>query len=102
MNWLDAVSRYPNGVPRFESRAECLEFMEEYNTYNGGSNPSNPHLMHIFTMLTSWNDIEKVLLPSIRKAREEPSFSSTCGIIFESFQIYKVRSFCISLCKKNQ
>jgi len=73
MNWNDAVSGFPNGVPRFESRAECKKFMEEYNTYNGGSNPEYPHLMHIFTMLVSWDQIEKILLPNINKARQEYS-----------------------------
>lgn len=75
MNWLDAVSPFPNGVPRFESKQECIDFMEEYNTYNGGSNPDLPHLMHIFTMLVSWEQIEKFLIPNIRKARAEPSFA---------------------------
>ncbi len=76
-NWLDATARFPNSVPRFNSRAECLEFMEEYNTYNGGSNPENPALMHIFTMLTSWSQIEKILIPAINKARKEPSFAKS-------------------------
>jgi len=53
-NWLDATSKFPNQVPRFQSKAECIQFMEEYNTHHGGSNPEQPHLMHIFTMLTSW------------------------------------------------
>ena len=74
-NWLDATSQFPNGVPRFNSRAECLAFMEEYNTYNGGSNPDNPQLMHIFTMLTSWTQVEKMLIPAIHAARKEPSFT---------------------------
>jgi len=74
-NWLDATSQFPNGVPRFESRDECVSFMTEYNTHNGGSNPKQPHLMHIFTMLTSWQQIEAILLPGIAKARSEKSFA---------------------------
>jgi hypothetical protein len=74
-NWLDAMGRFPNEVPRFESRKECLEFMKEYNTYHGGSNPEFPHLMHIFTLLISWEQIETILLPNIEKARKEPSFA---------------------------
>ena len=74
-NWLDATSRFPNGVPRFESRAEALEFMENYVKYNGGSNPDYPHMQHIFTMLITWEQIEKYLLPNIEKARKEPSFA---------------------------
>ena len=50
--------------------------MTEYNTHNGGSNPKQPHLMHIFTMLTSWEQIEAILLPGIAKARSEPSFAN--------------------------
>lgn len=49
--------------------------MVNYNTYHGGSNPTNPQLMHIFTMLTSWSEIESILLPNITKARKEPSFA---------------------------
>ena len=71
----DEVGKFPNGVPRFNSQAECLEFMENYNTYHGGSNPRNPQLMHIFTMLTSWSEVESILLPNITKARSEPSFA---------------------------
>lgn len=73
--WLDTIANFPNGVPRFETKSECLEFMVDYNTHNGGSNPYNPNLMHIFTMLTSWDQVEKVLLPNIEKARREVSFA---------------------------
>jgi hypothetical protein len=75
LNWLDAVSHFPNGVPRFEGKEECLEFMQEYNKYHGGSNPDYPHLQHIFTMLIGWEQIESILLPNIEKARNEVSFA---------------------------
>jgi hypothetical protein len=74
-NWLEATAQFPNGVPRFQSSQECLSFMQEYLKYNGGSNPANPRLMHIFTMLTSWEQIETMLIPAIHKARKEPSFA---------------------------
>lgn len=74
-NWLDAVSKFPNGVPRFESKAECIEFMTEYNRYHGGSNPAHPHLMHIFTMLIGWDQIKSILIPAMERARKEPSFA---------------------------
>ncbi|KAL7433649.1 hypothetical protein ACHAXH_007174 [Discostella pseudostelligera] len=74
-NWLDETSQFPNGVPRFQSKTDCLTFMKEYNNHHGGSNPEQPHLMHIFTMLTSWEQIEQILLPAIAKARSEPSFA---------------------------
>ena len=72
-SWLEATRQFPNGVPRFNSRAECLEFMQEYLKTHGGSNPDYPHLMHIFTMLISWEQIEKYLIPAMEKARQEPS-----------------------------
>lgn len=75
LNWLDATSKFPNGVPRFESQAECLDFMQKYNKNNGGSNPDFPHLRHIFTTLITWEQIEHILLPAIETARKEPSFS---------------------------
>lgn len=71
--WLDATSKFPNGVPRFETRDECLKFMREYNAFHGGSNPEFPHLRHIFTTLISWDQIQRILLPAIEKARKEPS-----------------------------
>jgi hypothetical protein len=75
LNWLDAVSRFPNGVPRFDSKDEALQFMIDYNTHNGGSNPDYPHLQHIFTMLVGWEQIESILLPNIEKARKEQTFA---------------------------
>lgn len=74
-DWLDATAQFPNGVPRFQSKDECVSFMADYNTHHGGSNPEQPHLMHIFTMLTSWEQIERTLLPGIAKARTEPTFA---------------------------
>jgi hypothetical protein len=75
LNWIDAVSEFPNGVPRFETKEEALEFMIHYNKHNGGSNPDYPHLQHIFTMLIGWEQIESILLPNIKKARAELSFA---------------------------
>lgn len=75
LNWLKATKKFPNGVPRFESRAECLEFMRTYNKENGGSNPDYPHLKHIFTTLITWDQIEEILIPAINKARKEPTSS---------------------------
>jgi hypothetical protein len=74
-NWLEATSRFPNGVPRFESKRECVEWVSEYLTYHGGSNPDHPHLQHIFTMLIGWDQIESILIPAMEKARREPSFA---------------------------
>lgn len=74
-NWRDEMDKFPNGVPRFESGVECLEFMKWYCANNGGSNPAYPQLMHIFTTLINWEQIQTILLPNIEKARSEPSFS---------------------------
>jgi len=73
--WLDAVAKFPNGVPRFDSKDECLQFMKEYVRSHGGSNPQFPHLQHIFTTLITWDQIEDILLPAIEKVRKEPSKS---------------------------
>jgi hypothetical protein len=73
--WLRVVREFPNGVPRFESKDECLQFMREYVKNHGGSNPEFPHLRHIFTTLITWDQIERILLPEIDKARNEPSSS---------------------------
>lgn len=75
LNWLDATSQFPNGVPRFESKQACSAFMENYVKYHGGSNPDYPHLQHIFTTLIGWEQIEKILLPNMEKARKETSFA---------------------------
>ena len=75
MDWLDATTKFPNGVPRFETREECLQFMREYNAYHGGSNPEFPQLKHIFTTLITWDQVERILLPAMETARKEPSFA---------------------------
>jgi hypothetical protein len=74
-NWLDATSQFPNGVPRFHSKDEALEFMTNYIQHHGGSNPDHPHLQHIVTTLIGWEQIESILLPNIAKARKEPTFA---------------------------
>jgi hypothetical protein len=73
--WLKATAKFPNGVPRFESKEECLEFMRQYVKNHGGSNPDFDHLQHIFTTLITWDQIERILLPAINKARIEPTNS---------------------------
>jgi hypothetical protein len=76
-DWLNAVSAFPNGVPRFESKQEALDFISEYKRNHGGSNPDHPHLQHIFTTLIGWEQIEKHLLPALEQARREPSSAPT-------------------------
>ena len=95
-SWLKATSTFPNGVPRFESREDCINFTKSYleggdsssssinnnnsntqnvNSGNFSSNPYDPTLMHIFTTLTNWDQVTSLLLPNIKKAREEKSSS---------------------------
>ncbi|GAX19757.1 hypothetical protein FisN_37Lh025 [Fistulifera solaris] len=75
LQWLEATSSFPNGVPRFASKQECSEFMEQYVKSHGGSNPDFPHLQHIFTTLIGWEQIEKWLLPNMEQARKETSLA---------------------------
>lgn len=72
-SWLEATRHFANGVPRFESRQECVDFVTEYLATHGGSNPQYPHLQHIFTTLIGWEQIQTILLPAIDQARKEPS-----------------------------
>jgi hypothetical protein len=71
ISWLNAVSKFPNGVPRFNTKEECITFMKEYNALHGGSNPQYPHLQHIFTLVVGWEQITTLLFPAIEKARLE-------------------------------
>mmetsp|Transcript_9767 Transcript_9767/g.10855 ORF Transcript_9767/g.10855 Transcript_9767/m.10855 type:complete len:709 (+) Transcript_9767:45-2171(+) len=74
-DWLKACEKFPNKVPRFDSKEECLKFMKEYVKNHGGSNPDFAHLQHIFTTLITWDQIEHILLPAINKARTEKSLT---------------------------
>lgn len=74
--WIKNTSKFPNSVPRFESKDECLEFMRQYVKNHGGSNPDFAHLQHIFTTLITWEQIENILLPAMEKARKEPTQSA--------------------------
>jgi hypothetical protein len=78
-DWLEATARFPNGVPRFDSKQECVDWVSEYLKYHGGSNPDHPHLQHIFTMLVGWDQIESILIPAMENARREPSFAPKVG-----------------------
>jgi hypothetical protein len=67
--WVSATSSFPNGVPRFPSKALAESFMIDYVSKNPSSNPFDGTLMHIFTMLTDWGQIEALLLPAIERVR---------------------------------
>jgi len=77
--WIAALNEYnfPNGVPRFDSKAECKEFMVKWCTENGGSNPGTDRhgmfkLMHIFTMCVTWTQLEEWVFPALAAIRKEP------------------------------
>mgnify|MGYP003865582359 CR=1 FL=1 len=80
LEWLEACRRFPNGVPRFESQQECIQWCTNYlnRTNHSGSNPAQPHLQHMFTMLTDWSQVKNMLLSNIHKARREPSTARDC------------------------
>ena len=61
--WKEATQRFPNGVPRFLSKVEAIEFTEKYCIT--GSNPDEPNLRHNITTVTDWDQIERHLLPKI-------------------------------------
>lgn len=46
---------------RFETQEECLEFMRR--NVPVPSNPEEPHLNHCITMLVTWSQVERYLLP---------------------------------------
>lgn len=48
---------------RFASKEECREFILKFCTT--GSNPEYPWLQHIFTMLVSWDQVERFLLDKV-------------------------------------
>lgn len=63
--WRAAVAAFPNGVPRFESKDDAIEFTKQHCTV--GSNPDTPHLLHSVTTLISWDQITNHLIPRIKK-----------------------------------
>ena len=63
--WREAVSQFPNNVPRFESKDAAMEFTKQHCTI--GSNPDTPHLLHSVTTLISWDQICTHLIPRIKK-----------------------------------
>jgi hypothetical protein len=61
--WKEATQQFPNGLPRFLSKAEAIQFTEKYCPT--GSNPDEPDLRHNITTITDWDQIERHLLPKI-------------------------------------
>jgi len=67
-DWRRTVEKF-GGMPAFDSKEECLEFVERHPSMKRGSNPASgcEQLRHIFTHLVSWDQVEEHL---IAKAEE--------------------------------
>lgn len=65
--WALAMQNFPNQVPRFATKAECIEFTRSH--MNKSSNPADPGLKHSISTLTDWNQVETYLLPQITHYR---------------------------------
>lgn len=65
--------KYGSSVPKFESKAEAIAFIKANCTV--GSNPEDPKLKHIYSMMYSWDQIERYLIPKILDYRQR--FRST-------------------------
>lgn len=78
--WKDAVASYPNKVPRFVSKQDYFAFLEKVG-YKP-SNPEDPKLYHSISMLTSWSQIQSVLLPKYCEynARWEQKLADTINL----------------------
>lgn len=61
--WKVATKRFPNGVPRFLSKADAIKFTTDH--CRTGSNPDEPSLRHNITTLIDWDQIERHLIPKI-------------------------------------
>ena len=62
--WREACREFPNGVPRFQSKAECTKFIHKY--CRRGSNPFEPQLRQSISTLTDWEQVSTVLMPKYR------------------------------------
>ncbi|OQS01999.1 hypothetical protein THRCLA_05599 [Thraustotheca clavata] len=72
-DWKAAVEAH-GGVPKFATKAECEQFVQQY--CGRGSNPDFPNLQHIFTMLVTWEQVRKILFPAIADIDEKYPYVS--------------------------
>lgn len=68
-DWKRALARFPYRVPRFADKYEATKFMERFCLR--GSNPDRPHFRHIFTVLTTWDQLDRHLV-SVRNRHYGP------------------------------
>lgn len=64
-DYEEALSQFPNHVPRFYSKVDALKFTEKFASRR--SNPDELHLLHSISTLTTWDQIEKYVLPKMRE-----------------------------------
>src|SRR6056297_470655 len=57
--WKAAMAQFPYKVPSFTSKKEALAFIKVHCRV--GSNPDHSHYQHMFSLLTSWEDLNKYL-----------------------------------------
>ena len=58
--WQEATRVFPNGVPRFETKAEAITFTKEHCQKPASSEPGFQHSISLFT---SWDQIEQQIIP---------------------------------------
>lgn len=57
--WKEAISQFPNHVPRFDEKTQAESFIRQYCQKQ--SNPEDTGLQHSISTLTSWSQIEKYI-----------------------------------------
>ena len=79
--WKKATQKFPNGVPRFLSKADAIEFTTEH--CRTGSNPDTPNLRHNITTLIDWDQIQKHLIPKIEEydSKWPPVYPVAGGVV---------------------
>lgn len=58
--WINALSAFPFRVPCFSSRREAIAWIRRFCIT--GSNPDRPHFKHIFTLVTTWDQVDRYIL----------------------------------------
>lgn len=65
--WQQVLLQFPNRVPRFESKIDCIEFTKKHWGRTTNPDPGFAHLQHAVSTLVSWSQIETFLLPKIQE-----------------------------------
>ncbi|ETV78772.1 hypothetical protein, variant 1 [Aphanomyces astaci] len=76
--WKAAVESHGGGVPKFATKGECEEFVQKHCA--PGSNPDFRNLQHIFTMLVTWTQIAKILIPAMEKVDKDYPFKAPADL----------------------